>query len=440
MLEDLTYAYAKPCILDLKVGTRQHADGEPPSKIASKTARCLHTTSAQLGLRLCGMQVYHPQQDLYLFRDKYYGRALDAGGFEQALHDFFHDGERLVDEVVRAFVVRMEKMRRAVLQWTRGRRFYSSSLLLVYEGDRKSRGAGAAAAADTVDALERPSALRQESDSSAAVNGPLNPSPHHVISPDAYLAPSPAALLSPSSSRDVALSSSSTATASGVLRPSLPASLSSSALSTSFQLSTSEAFHLRDDSDVATSSSFSSTSTAAPSPTPASSSAPCAPSASPPPPPPIKLYSHKRKTTHAQAMALARQRGNIDVRIIDFAHTSTVDGDTHGKAEHNRELHDAGLLLGFDHLLLMLNHLLAQQQQQHTQPQGTQQPSAATAHSHPPSSGNSAVGGNPAERAPSAAIAQPPSSAVAQRRPLSEAAGSVGAVEEAALATTGNRS
>lgn len=44
-------------ILDLKIGTRQHGEHEPPSKIASKTAKCLSTTSASLGLRLCGMQV-----------------------------------------------------------------------------------------------------------------------------------------------------------------------------------------------------------------------------------------------------------------------------------------------------------------------------------------------------------------------------------------------
>jgi hypothetical protein len=57
VLEDLSYGYHRPSILDLKIGTRQHGPGAPAFKIASKTAKCSSTTSATLGLRMCGMQV-----------------------------------------------------------------------------------------------------------------------------------------------------------------------------------------------------------------------------------------------------------------------------------------------------------------------------------------------------------------------------------------------
>ena len=391
VLEDLTYAYAKPCILDLKLGTRQHSDTEPPSKIASKTARCLHTTSHSLGLRLCGMQVYHPAADMYQFRDKYWGRGLDVAGFKRAMRDYFWDGERIVEEVVHAFVARMEKMRRAVMLWTKGRRFYSSSLLLVYEGDRNSRAGGSGqdashaamvASASGSGGLEKLSVLRQGSDSTLTSTGsgffsPLLPSPvssatsaspgsshrssssHQLLATSASMvslskqdssnaSPHASSSLSSSSNNIAALSSSvpslSTVPAA---RATMPASFSSATLSSTFRSAQTNS-----SSSSSIASTTAPTATAATTPHASSSSLHSAP---------IKLYSHKRKTTHAQAMALARQRGSIDVRIIDFAHTSVVGeaavagGVVEGGSADEV---DSGLLFGFDCLLELLRGIL----------------------------------------------------------------------------------
>jgi len=391
VLEDLTYAYAKPCILDLKVGTRQHSDTEPPSKIASKTARCLHTTSHSLGLRLCGMQVYHPADNLYQFRDKYWGRGLDVDGFRRAMRDYFWDGERIVEEVVRAFIARIEKMRRAVILWTKGRRFYSSSLLLVYEGDRNSRAGGgeqeASNAASASGELDKLSVLRQGSDSSLTSTGsgffsPL-PSPvtgassaspgsnHRSSSGNQPLASSasmsslsrherqnsvdasPLASSSLASSTNSLLALSSSVPSLSTVpttRATLPASFSSAALSSTFLSAQSSA-----SSSSAFTSAASSSASAGSTPASSSSSLHSAP---------IKLYSHKRKTTHAQAMALARQRGSIDVRLIDMAHTSVVGeaavagGVVEGGSADEV---DSGLLFGFDCLLELLRAILEEE-------------------------------------------------------------------------------
>lgn len=85
VLGDLTRGFRRPCVLDIKMGTRQHGADATPEKAASHSAKCAATTSLELGLRLCGMQVYDADLDEYLLWDKHWGRRLKAADIEPAL-------------------------------------------------------------------------------------------------------------------------------------------------------------------------------------------------------------------------------------------------------------------------------------------------------------------------------------------------------------------
>lgn len=78
-------------------------------------------------------KVYQTDKKHFLCKDKYYGRKLSADGFRQALYQFLHDGTRLRTELL-APIQRQLQALLSVIRSQSSYRFYSSSLLVIYDG------------------------------------------------------------------------------------------------------------------------------------------------------------------------------------------------------------------------------------------------------------------------------------------------------------------
>lgn len=166
VLENVASGFKRPNVLDVKLGARLWADDALPSKRAKLDTVAKETTSASLGFRIAGMKVWTGvngetdeggrtdpyatkyeakegakgeviEKDGYRRYDKWYGRSFNESNVHEGFETFLAgaragsvDRSKLVSRRLADALKRVQQ----VLE-SEESRMYSSSVLVVYEGD-----------------------------------------------------------------------------------------------------------------------------------------------------------------------------------------------------------------------------------------------------------------------------------------------------------------
>eukprot|EP00826_Nyctotherus_ovalis_P035792 TRINITY_DN3106_c0_g1_i4.p4 TRINITY_DN3106_c0_g1~~TRINITY_DN3106_c0_g1_i4.p4 ORF type:complete len:134 (-),score=37.36 TRINITY_DN3106_c0_g1_i4:1656-2057(-) len=89
-----------------------------------------------LKFRLCGMHVQNGEGSS-MFKDKYWGRKVTVDSLPKSLALFFWDGKEINKKIIQEFIMTLKEIYR-VIKDTKGIKFTSSSLLLIYDAFKES--------------------------------------------------------------------------------------------------------------------------------------------------------------------------------------------------------------------------------------------------------------------------------------------------------------
>lgn len=146
VLDNISFGYCRPNILDVKLGVRLWADDAPEAKRIRFDKITAESTHKDLGFRIAGMRVWQGpgaigediDEEGYKIYDKKYGRLLKPEDMNQSFRCFIHNdragaSEDLSKYVANAFlndVIQIQSQFES-----HENRMFAASILFVYEGD-----------------------------------------------------------------------------------------------------------------------------------------------------------------------------------------------------------------------------------------------------------------------------------------------------------------
>ena len=136
IIDDLTYSYSKPSIIDLKMGVKTWEDDAPKEKIERESKK--YPLQRKIGFRLTGMRVFNTEKQEFDIYGKNYGYSLT----EETLPNMFATYFSFVKAELRQAVIRsvIEQLE-SILEWfeLRGHlQFICTSVLIIFEGNTES--------------------------------------------------------------------------------------------------------------------------------------------------------------------------------------------------------------------------------------------------------------------------------------------------------------
>jgi 1D-myo-inositol-tetrakisphosphate 5-kinase/inositol-polyphosphate multikinase len=160
ILEDITFSFEHPCLIDIKIGQQTFEPTASLIKINNEILK--YPYQELLGFRISGMKVWNPNLNRYHFFDKHFGRSLvPPASARRARTDHISESEKkcvvfalalffyrsfdsgsdnnstmggFCVELLQHIIAKLESL----LKWMKSQtffKFYSSSILIVYDSD-----------------------------------------------------------------------------------------------------------------------------------------------------------------------------------------------------------------------------------------------------------------------------------------------------------------
>lgn len=134
-IENLCHNYAKPCVLDIKIGTTRASPDVDEERRKHILAKEKNTPATQIGLRVSGMRVWNEETKTFVQYSKSWGRAVQPENFVESLALFFNvqkDRSIYVKKIVPQYLNLLEGLYRWALKQS-SLKFFGSSLLFIYD-------------------------------------------------------------------------------------------------------------------------------------------------------------------------------------------------------------------------------------------------------------------------------------------------------------------